>query len=142
MKRLHNLSDADFVLETGCGLIIIEYKNAIIPGATNPDAFNPLDDKKINSVIRKYYDTLHYLKLVQKDGPKRFVYIVEVEHGDVVMRNRLRNRLTQELPFKLQNDLNTGIKLIEEIDVLSIAEWNSHPEYRDFPFVQLSERQQ
>ena len=138
---LHILSDADFIIETDSGLIIIEFKNALISGAANPGAFNPMEDKKISSVTRKYYDTLHYLTLVQKNGPKRYVYIVEAEHSDVVLRSRLRERLKKELPFKLQNDLNTGFKLIEDVEVLSIAEWNSHPEYKDYPFVNLSENQ-
>ena len=58
-----HLSDADFVIETEDELIMIEYKNASIPDAEKPDVFNPLEDKKVNGVLRKYYDTLHYLTL-------------------------------------------------------------------------------
>lgn len=137
---LHVLSDADFIIETGQGLVIIEYKNANISGAAMPNSFNPLDDKKVNSVIHKFYDTLHYLTLIQKNGPKRYVYIVEAPNGDAVMRKRLRELLTKELPFQLQNDLNTGVKLIDGVDVLSISEWNDHPQYSEYPLVKLPQQ--
>ena len=87
-----HLSDADFVIETEDELIMIEYKNASIPDAEKPEVFNPLEDKKVNGVLRKYYDTLHYLTLIQKNRPKRFVYIVETLNDVLVMRKRLRNR--------------------------------------------------
>lgn len=134
---LHVLSDADFIIETDNKIIILEYKNSSIPNAVNPSAFNPLDDKPLNSVIRKFYDTLHYLTLLQKDGPKHYIYIVETPHSDAVMRARLRERLTKGLPFQLQADMNTGVKLIDEVGVFSISEWNNDPEYGAFPFVKL-----
>ena len=134
-----HLSDADFVIETEDELIMIEYKNASIPDAEKPDVFNPLEDKKVNGVLRKYYDTLHYLTLIQKNRPKRFVYIVETLNDGIVMRKRLRNRLVQELPFKLQEIINSGVKLIEGVEVLLIEEWNNHPKYRAFPIKPVNE---
>ena len=136
---LHILSDADFVIETEDELIMIEYKNASIPDAEKPEVFNPLEDKKFNGVLRKYYDTLHYLTLNQKDRPKHFVYIVETLNDGVVMRKRLRDRLVRELPFQLQEIINSGVKLIEGVDVLSIEEWNNHPKYGAFPLKPVNE---
>ena len=118
---------------------MIEYKNASIPDVEKPDVFNPLEDKKVNGVLRKYYDTLLYLTLIQKDRPKLFVYIVETLNDVIVMRKRLRNRLVQELPFQLQEIINSGVKLIEGVDVLSIEEWNNHPKYGAFPIKPVNE---
>ena len=68
-----HIKDADFIIETETALVIVEYKNANISGAANPSAFNPMAGSKISDVTRKYYDTLHYLTLRQKTGPKRFL---------------------------------------------------------------------
>ena len=57
-----------------------------------------MEDKKISVVIRKFYDSLHYLYLLDK--------------------------LKLELPFMLQENIGTGRNLIEKIEVLSIEEWN------------------
>lgn len=132
-----HIKDADFIIETETALVIVEYKNANISGAANPSAFNPMAGSKISDVTRKYYDTLHYLTLRQKTGPKHYVYIVEAQNSDSVMRKRLRDQLTRELPFKLQEDMKAGIHLIESVDVLSIAEWNAHDEYKKFPLVRI-----
>jgi len=137
--KLHLLKDADFAIETPDNLIIIEYKNSAIPGASSPNSFNPMEDKTINSVVRKYYDSLHYLTLVGKTKPKRYVYVVETPTSDYVMRARLRERISKELPFELQKNIGMGRRLIEDVDVLSIEEWNRHEQYGKFPFVKISE---
>ena len=45
------------------------------------------------------------------------------------------NRIAQELPFSLQANMNTGVKLLEDMDVLSIAEWNKHHIYSKYPII-------
>lgn len=45
----------------------------------------------------------------------------------------IRNRLKSKLPFALQENIGNGIKLIEKVEVLSIAEWNDHKYYGEFP---------
>ena len=129
------ISNADFVLENQNNILIVEYKNATISGAVSPGAFNPEDDKKMNSIIRKFYDSLHYLRLLKKDKPVEFIYVLEYPKGDSVTRKRLRERLKRFLPFKLQENMNTGVKLIEKVDVLSIEEWNNHKVYGEYPFI-------
>ncbi|MBQ3664615.1 MAG: hypothetical protein II919_00735 [Lachnospiraceae bacterium] len=62
------------------------------------------------------------------------------ENGDVVMRKRLRERMKTQLPFALQDNLNTGIKLIDKVDVMSINEWNADREYGKYPFIKLEQK--
>ena len=136
--RIHVLKDADFIIETAEELYIVEYKNALIANAANPSAFQPYTDKHVNAIASKFYDTLHYLALMQKQKPIRYIYVIEAENSDSTMRLRLRDRIAKELPFALQMNMNTGKKLIDGLDVLSIAEWNSHERYSLFPICEVT----
>lgn len=133
----HILRDADFVIEDEEYIYIVEYKNSDFPGASNPDAFKPEEEKRTNEIAEKFYDSLHYLSLKGKSKPKRYVYICEYPNGDMVTRARLRNLIKLKLPFELQNVMNTGIKLIDEFEVLSIDEWNEHDIYKKYPFCKV-----
>ncbi|MDE7310661.1 MAG: hypothetical protein K2N87_03415 [Eubacterium sp.] len=137
------LADADFLLEDEKFIMIVEYKNANIrkardAGLKTPQ-FNPMDDKKFASIVRKFYDSLHYVRLLEKYKPVRYIYVVETPNGDETMRKRLRDKMKKLLPFDLQEKLNTGIKLINKVDVLSIEEWNMHDEYGKYPFIKIEE---
>lgn len=96
-------------------------------------------DKKILVASRKFYDSLHYLRLLDKNKPIQYIYILEYPNGDTTARKRLRNRLKMELPFVLQDNIGNGKKLIEHVDVLSIAEWNADNSYGKYPIKQVSE---
>lgn len=132
----NQLNDVDFIVEMKDRLLLIEYKNANTINAVCPEAFNPQSDKKINIMLKKYYDTLHYLTLLKKDQPKYYIYILEYPNGDQVNRKQIRNRLQNYLPFKLQKQFDLGVRLIEGIEVLNIEEWNNHEIYKDFPITQ------
>ena len=106
--------------------------------AEKPDAFHPMADKKISIVTRKFYDSLHYLRLLNKNKPIQYIYILEYPNGDATTRKRLRNRLKVELPFVLQDNIGNGNKLIEQIDVLSIDEWNADSIYGNYPLRRIS----
>lgn len=41
------------------------------------------------------------------------------------------------LPFALQENINTGIKLIDKVDVVSIDEWNANETYGMYPIIKL-----
>ena len=135
------LSDADFVIEDVGTIMLMEYKNANIKKAvemsykTKP--FNPMDDTKFYSVIRKFYDSCHYLHLLGKSKPVQYIYVVETPNGDSTMRKRLRDQMKKQLPFALQQNMNTGIQLIEKVDVVSIKEWNEDSTYGKYPFVKI-----
>ena len=131
--KIHVLKNADFIIETEKELLIVEYKNATISSAVKPQAFNPLDDKMRDSLALKYYDSLPYLQLKGKNKPQRYIYIIEAANSDSTMRARLRDRIAKELPFVLQSNMATGRNLLEEFEVLSIAEWNAHPLYGNYP---------
>lgn len=136
-KKYHSsgclLSDVDWIIETSKAIYMVEYKNASVEGAVNPGAFNPRSNKKIDGVVRKFYDSLHYLTLRDKNKPREYVYILEYPNGDSVSRKLIRNHLRTKLPFALQENMGTGKRLIEKIDVLSISEWNEDPKYGEFP---------
>lgn len=132
-NNMRVLKDADFVIEDEKYIFIVEYKNADFPGASNPIAFNPEEDKRTNEIALKFWDSLHYLTLKGKTKPKKYVYICEYPNGDMVTRARLRNLIKEKLPFALQNSMGTGVRLIEEFEVLSINEWNEHDTYKNYP---------
>lgn len=137
------LSDADFLVEEPKDILMVEYKNANTKKAREAryktPQFNPMEDKKFTSTVRKFYDSLHYVHLLGKNKPVKYIYVVEAPNSDAIMRKRLRARMKTLLPFALQENMNTGISLIEKVDVLSIQEWNMHNEYGKYPFVKLNE---
>ena len=129
------LCDADFIAETPDCIYIIEYKNANIPDASNPDGFKPAAQSKVDSVARKFYDSLHYLAINNKDKAVKYVYIVEYPNAGPTERKLLRNLIADRLPFKLQKGQTKPI--IDSFDVVSIAEWNSHQDYSKFPLTTI-----
>ena len=133
-----NLSDVDFVVETAQKLLLVEYKNALIEGCAHPEAFKPGEGKKIHSVVKKYYDSLHYLTLMGKDKPKEYIYILEYPNGDSVSRRLIRNKLKDMLPFGLQAAFANNVRQIDKVEVLSINEWNENEEYGLYPIVPVN----
>lgn len=134
-----DLSDVDFVIESNSGLILlVEYKNAAVAAASHPERFRPSSDEAIRKVSRKYYDSLHYLLLKGKLRSNRLVYIVESPYVDSVIRKRIRDRLKNKLPFSLQTQISGSTRLIEEVAVVSIDEWNNDPVYGNYPIARIS----
>lgn len=133
------LKDVDFIIESEEFLILVEYKNANVSGAEHPEAFNPKDDKYFNTVIQKYYDSLPYLILLNNPKPRHYIYVVEWMKSDSVARKRLRERLKNALPFRLQENLSDTIRIIDDVNVLSIKEWNAHPIYKKYPILPVEE---
>lgn len=137
------LSDADFVVETENLLLLVEYKNANVSNALShankTPKFNPANQSVFCRIVRKFYDSLHYLRLTGKDKPLHYVLVVEYPNDDDASRRALRNKLKMALPFALQEHFTSGIKLIETVDVVNINEWNDHPIYGQFPMRPVSE---
>lgn len=130
------LCDVDFIAETKNEILLVEYKNSDIQSAFNPLAFNPLDSKKISNVVKKYYDSLTYINAIGKyNKSKKYIYIVENPNGDSVLRNRIKIRLKKLLPFLLQEQNNFIYNLIDDVEVLSISEWNE--KYKFFPLTKV-----
>lgn len=123
--------DVDFVAETTDELLLVEYKNSNLHNAVND--FNPLADKKLDNVAKKYYASSYYLQAVRRveQKKKKLVYILEHKNGDSVMRNMVRDRLGVRLPFRLQIQEQLPGKWIDSLEVLSVVEWNE--KYPQFP---------
>lgn len=98
-----------------------------------------MEQKKVTTVVRKFYDSLHYLKLLDKKKPVQYIYVLEYPKGDVITRKRMRNRLKEELPFALQENIGNGVKLIDKVDVVSINEWNQNENYGKYPIFSVQE---
>lgn len=50
----------------------------VYPGRAKPEAFQPGADKKINNVVKKFYDSLHYMHLMGKDEAERVCLCVGI----------------------------------------------------------------
>jgi len=137
------LCDADFVVETEDTILLIEYKNANVPEArahaTEATEYDPFQPKKFNRIVSKYYDSLHYLRLIGKEKPIHYIFVLEYPKGDSVSRKLLRNRLKKRLPFKLQDQFDTGIRLIDSVSVMNISEWNENATYGQYPILPVSQ---
>ena len=136
-EQYHNsgvkLKDVDWIIEDEKFIYMVEYKNALVSSAKKPCEFNPNENQTRDKVIQKYYDSLHYLNLIGKSKNKKYIYIVEAVGLDVTMRKKLKRNLKSNLPFKLQANLSNEVKIINDLDVLSIDEWNNDPVYGKYP---------
>lgn len=133
------LCDVDFVIENDSHILLVEYKNASIPGAAHPERFQPCSDNKLENVAKKYYDTLHWLYLSGKDKPKKMIYILEYPAGNSTSRLMIRNKLQDRLPFALQRQITiAGRRLIDEVKVVNISEWNADAEFGKYPLLPVS----
>ena len=137
------LCDADFVIETEKSILLVEYKNAKLPEAithtTEENRYSPFKHDNLNKLISKYYDSLHYLQLSGKSKPVSYICVLEYPDDDRNSRKKLRNLLQRRLPFKLQEQFDTGVKLIESVKVVNIAEWNTDDLLGKFPFVPVDQ---
>ena len=137
--KLSILHDVDFVAETENEILLVEYKNANLPNAAKPEAFRPVEDKLLNNVARKYYESQYFLQAIQHGSHKikKYVYILECINGDSFLRGRVRELLAARLPFLLQKQVTISEKLIDSLEVLSIAEWNE--KYGMYPLKLIKE---
>lgn len=138
-KIYHNakiaLSDVDFIVELDESILFIEYKNANIKNASNPEAFKPKEDKSLNQVAKKFYDSLVYVNSTYNIKPKSYIYILEAPTADKFLRSQVRKNLKGRLPFLLQKQNNLHSKLIQDLQVLTIDEWNKL--YPQFPVEEI-----
>lgn len=105
------LHDVDFIVEDNKSLLLVECKNSNFYGVSKPNDFRPVKTSKIGDVVRKYYDSIHYVNGLGKGINKRFiyVYVVEARNSHVTERKAVRNRLKDRLPFKLQENVTLYI---------------------------------
>lgn len=121
------LSDVDFITETEKEVIFIEYKNANIKGAVNPDALlsKIKHESFYHKIARKFYDSLLLFWACggnEKELPIVYVLIIEHPILDKKLRRKLQLKIERQLPFQLEAD-----KILREIlslfRVVDLKEW-------------------
>ena len=71
------LKDVDFIIEQDNDIILLEYKNGNTSQAlTHGSNFNPNNEKIINNIPEKYFDTLHYLNVLGKSKSRHYVWVL------------------------------------------------------------------
>jgi len=132
------LKDVDFIVEKNDKIFFVEYKNSNIPNASNPKAFEEkikTDDHYVE-IARKFYDSIIYIMACEKNKPFEYIYILECQKADSVIRKYITAKIKKKLPFDLQQE-NAEIKrkLIADFCVVSMDEWNQiFPEFQITPF--------
>ena len=135
-----DLADVDYLCELDGEILFIEYKNAKVAfekGFRAAEAFNPAEDKKIDNMARKFFDSYFYLASHHDYRPIHYIYILEWPKGDVMMRKMLREKIVKKLPFLYQRKETIAPLVIEEFQVLSIDEWNQ--KYQKAPLTRCEE---
>ena len=137
-------SDVDWVIETENDFLLVEYKNAAVPGAANPAKFDlskgDIAEKVSRSLALKYYDSQHFLSLLQTKKPKRYICVLEFPNGDYRIRQNMCVLVSEKilsLPGCM-SPIETLEKPVESVEVLSINEWNHHPLYGRYPLRRAS----
>lgn len=121
-----NLSDVDFIAKTDKEILFIEYKNANIKEASKPSELheNLKGDKKINQLVKKYYDSLLVFWAFNNKSelPIRYIFLVEGPLIDAKFRKKIKFNLMNRLPFKLENEEDTA-KFISSLEVYNLEEF-------------------
>ena len=128
------LSDVDFIAETENEIILLEYKNASISSAVKLRTFRPSDQKRLNKIAYKYYDSWIFPKSHRGKQTHSIYLHTRISKGDTTTRKAIRNKIIDLLPFELQRLPLVKQKLILEFEVLSINEWNLNEKYKNFPY--------
>lgn len=139
------LSDVDFITETDKEILFIEYKNANIKGAVNPDGmFSKIKHQDFYmKIARKYYDSL-LLFWTRKGSISEWsiAYVLLIEHPmiDKKLRKQLKLKIGNQLPLKL-NDDHILKKYLSRFEVFNLEEWQENfPEINITP-VAMNENQ-
>lgn len=123
------LSDVDFIAKTDKEILFIEYKNANIKGASKPNELHEglKGDKKINQIVKKYYDSLLVLWAFQDKNelPIRYIFLVEGPLIDAEFRRRIKFYLMNRLPFKLENKEDAR-RFISAVEVYNLEEFRKN----------------
>ncbi len=123
------LNDVDFITEYNNKIIFLEYKNANIKNAVNPNAFvdkiKREPEKFYKNIAKKYYDSL--MMFWATGGNKdefsiTYVLLIEAPIMDAKIRKQLRIKIGKQLPLNLKED-SIVREMLSKFEVLSIDEW-------------------
>lgn len=132
------LSDVDFITETDEEVLFIEYKNANIKNAVNPEAMlqKIKHETFYHKIARKFYDSLLIFWARNGNGKNLpIVYVLIIEHPilDKKLRRQLKLKIEKQLPFRL-NDPLIKKQVISNFEVMDLKECTER-----IPKVRISE---
>ncbi|OOM15920.1 hypothetical protein [Clostridium saccharobutylicum] len=121
------LNDVDFITEYNEKIIFLEYKNANIKNAVNPNAFvdKIKKDSFYKNIAKKYYDSLMMFWATggnKDEFPIIYVLLIEAPIMDAKIRKQLRIKIGKQLPLNLKED-SIVREMLSKFEVLSIDEW-------------------
>jgi hypothetical protein len=136
------LSDVDFITETDKEVLFIEYKNASIEGAVNPNGMlaKIKGEDFYKKIARKYYDSLLLFwacKGNEKELPITYVLLIEHPIIDKKLRKQLKLKIANQLPFKLK-EKQIQREVISNFEVYNLEEWKEKfPQIKITPVVSM-----
>lgn len=123
------LNDVDFITEFNDNIIFLEYKNANIKNAVNPNAFvdkiKREPEKFYKNIAKKYYDSLMMFWATggnKDEFPIIYVLLIEAPIMDAKIRKQLRIKIGKQLPLNLKEN-SIVREMLSKFEVLSIDEW-------------------
>lgn len=123
------LNDVDFITEYNESIVFLEYKNANIKNAVNPNAFvdkiKKDPEKFYKNIAKKYYDSLMMFWATggnKNEFPIIYVLLIEALIMDAKIRKQLRIKIGKQLPLNLKESIIFR-EMLSKFEVLSIDEW-------------------
>ncbi|MBQ6887640.1 MAG: hypothetical protein IJN54_09030 [Lachnospiraceae bacterium] len=130
------LSDVDFVVEDKEKLICLEYKNANVRNASNPEAFQKklAEEPFWKRLARKFYGTMFLVWASEKnpsDKPVQYVFLMETNPGmDDALKKKIVAKMPSHLPFAYQKEGEIKRRVIDEFLLVNLDEWKEiYPQY-------------
>lgn len=133
------LSDVDFVIEDDNQMILMEYKNACIPGTANSEVLykkvQSSNEKFWKTIAKKFYGTMFLVWATGRNvGDKKVKYVLLIETTpsiDRVLKKRLKEKMLSLLPFKYKQETEIKREVITEFEIMDLLEWRkAYPDYR------------
>lgn len=130
------LSDVDFVVEEEEKLICLEYKNANVKNADNPEAFRQkiVGEEFWRKITKKFYGTMFLVWACNKnpaDKPVQYVLLMESNPGmDDALKKRFITKMMKQLPFKYSAKNEIQRRVIDEFCLMDFEAWGKrYPQY-------------
>ncbi len=120
----YQLSDVDWVIEDDDYIYLVEYKNSNVNNAIDMKI-----EKKIDSLSKKFHHSLLFLFAIGTTKQVKCIAILDSQKDDARARQEVRNQLIQRLPMRMKRILPKEEKVIVDVIVYSIADWNNNPDY-------------
>lgn len=130
------LSDVDFVIEEKEKLICLEYKNANIKNAENPEAFQRkvIGEDFWKKMAKKFYGTMFLIWACnknQEEKPVQYILLMETNPTmDAALKKRFTAKMMRQLPFAYKDRSEVKRRVIDGFMLADLKEWNEkYPQY-------------